>query len=134
MPQKEEVELKLGESWGSLCQPSLFPLLRASAPGPPVIDSSPIKSEERLTCDLKLSPSQPRPLPPFHLHANSLFTEYAPPPLAMNSGQGPRQWADYHLPTKQERGKNATGGQYWGITGQTLSRGPDVCSQQRSGF
>lgn len=65
MPQKEEVELKLGESGGPLCQPSLFPLLRASGPGPPVIDSSPIKSEERLTCDLKLSPSQPCPLPPF---------------------------------------------------------------------
>lgn len=64
MLRKEEVELKLREGGGPLCQPSLFPLLCASALGLPVIDSSPIKSEERLTCDLKLSPSQPRPLPP----------------------------------------------------------------------
>lgn len=56
--------VKVGGEWGPLCQPSLFPLLCASALGLPVIDSSPIKSEERLTCDLKLSPSQPHPLPP----------------------------------------------------------------------
>lgn len=91
--KKEEVEFKLGESKGArLCQPSLFSLLCPSAQGLRVIDSSPIKSEERLTCDLKLSPSQPHPSSSlFHLHANSLFTAYALPPLAMNSGQGPRR-------------------------------------------
>ncbi|KAK5868250.1 hypothetical protein PBY51_009281 [Eleginops maclovinus] len=110
----------VGSRRGPLCQPSLFPLLPASAPGPPVIDSSPIKSEERLTCDLKLSLPQPRPPPPpHHLHANSVFTENAPPPLAMNSGgEGPASGPIITCQQNRERGE----AQHGDNIGRTLDK------------
>lgn len=70
---------------------------------------------------------------PSHLHANSLFTAYALLPLAMNSGQRPHHWADYHLPTNWEKGKM----QQEDNIGETLGkRSPEAqaCIEQRSGF
>lgn len=55
---------------------------------------------------------------PVHLHANSLFTEYALPPLAMNSGRGT------HLPTKQGDGRGGEKTRQGDNIGGTLGKCP----------
>lgn len=48
----------------------------------------------------------------------------------MNSGQGPRQWADYHLPTKQgeEGGKTQQGDNIGGTYGANALQTPsEIC-------
>lgn len=126
--QKEEVELKLGGGARGalfvrhLCSLCCVPLPRASA-WLTASQSSP-RSVWPATWNSRLPSSAL--FPPVYLHANSLFTEYAPPPLAMNSGQGPHQRANYHLPTKQLKfGRNAAGVQHWDHSvGQMFSGGP----------